>query len=86
MLLSSGPATADEIIPKSVHEEWIHQNYDIDNFELSMQDIEKIERMDTGKSLILDVPSLNEVYRLHNIRFHIISIRAYWRTKNFLLM
>lgn len=56
-------------IPKSVHEERIHQNYDIDNFELSMQDIEKIERMDTGKSLILDVPSLNEVYRLHNIRF-----------------
>lgn len=51
-----------------------------------MQDIEKIERMDTGKSLILDVPSLNEVYRLHNIRFHIISIRVYWRTKNFLLM
>lgn len=56
-------------IPKSVHEERIRQNYDIDNFELSTQDIEKIERMDTGKSLILDVPSLDEVYRLHHIRF-----------------
>ena len=56
-------------IPKSVHEERIQQNYDIDDFELSIQDMEKIEQMDTGKSLILDVPSLDEVYRLHNIRF-----------------
>ena len=56
-------------IPKSVHEERIQQNYDVDNFELSIQDMEKIEQMDTGKSLILDVPSLDEVYRLHNIRF-----------------
>ena len=35
----------------------------------SAQDIETIEQMDTGESLILDVPSLEEVYRLHNIRF-----------------
>lgn len=56
-------------IPKSVHEDRIRQNYDVDDFELSVQDIEKIEQMDTGKSLILDVPSLDEVYRLHNIRF-----------------
>lgn len=56
-------------IPKSVHEERIHQNYEIDDFELSTQDIEKINRMDTGESLILDAPSLDEVYRLQQIRF-----------------
>ena len=56
-------------IPKSVHEERIGENYRIDDFELSAQDIETIEQMDTGESLILDVPSLEEVYRLHNIRF-----------------
>lgn len=56
-------------IPKSVHEERIRQNYDIEDFELSLEDMRMIESMDTGKSLILDVPSLGEVYRLHGIRF-----------------
>lgn len=56
-------------IPKSIHEDRISQNYKIDDFALSEQDMEKIEQMDTGNSLILDVPSLDEVYRLHGIRF-----------------
>lgn len=56
-------------IPKSVHEDRICQNYEIDDFMLSEQNVDKIEQMDTGKSLILDVPSLDEVYRLHGIRF-----------------
>ena len=56
-------------IPKSVHEERIRQNYDVFDFELSEQDMKKIELMDSGKSLILDVPSLDEVYRLHGIKF-----------------
>lgn len=56
-------------IPKSVHEERIRQNYDVDDFALSEQDMKDIDRMDMGKSLILDVPSLDEVYRLHDIHF-----------------
>lgn len=56
-------------IPKSVHKERIYENYDIDDFELSAQDVHEIEQMDTGKSLILDVPAQDEVYRLHGIRF-----------------
>lgn len=56
-------------IPKSVHEERIRQNFTVDDFALSAQDMAIIEKMDAEKSLILDVPSLNEVRRLHNIRF-----------------
>lgn len=56
-------------IPKSVHEERIRQNYAVDDFVLTAQDMSDIGRMDIGKSLILDVPNVNEVSRLHNIRF-----------------
>lgn len=43
-------------IPKSVHEERIRQNYAVDDFVLTAQDMSDIERMDMGRSLILDVP------------------------------
>ena len=56
-------------IPKSVHTERIRQNFDLSDFALSASDMEMIESMDAGKSLILDVPALNEVKRLHDIRF-----------------
>ena len=56
-------------IPKSVHAERIRQNFHVDDFLLSPEDMEQIGKLDRGHSLILDVPSLEEVYRLHNIRF-----------------
>lgn len=56
-------------IPKSVHEERIRENFDIDGFALSDAQMERIGAMDRGKSVILDIPSLDEVYRLHGIRF-----------------
>lgn len=56
-------------IPKSVHEERIRQNYDVDNFILTEEDRRIIEGMDRERGLILDVPSLSEVRRLHEIRF-----------------
>ena len=56
-------------IPKSIHPERIKENFLIDDFTLSPGDMQKIEAMDIGKSLILDIQRLDEVKRLHNIRF-----------------
>lgn len=56
-------------IPKSVHLERIIENYNTNNFKLSESDIQRIDVMDTGNPLILDIHSLDETYRLHNIKF-----------------
>lgn len=56
-------------IPKSVHEERIRENFSIHDFSLSREDMKRIGDMDLGKSLILDIQSQDEVYRLHDIRF-----------------
>ena len=60
---------AEEIIaiPKSVHLTRIQENFDIDGFTLSEDDIEKIRALDLDKPLILDITALNEVYRLHGL-------------------
>ena len=57
-------------IPKSVHKERIEENFIGNDFMLSKEDMNKISKLDEGKSLILDVRSIDEVYRLHNIRFN----------------
>lgn len=57
-------------IPKSIHSERIRENFDIENFNLSQGDIEQIEKMDTGESLILNVHTVEEAYRLHAIQFN----------------
>lgn len=56
-------------IPKSVHWDRIIENYNTNNFKLSESDIQRIDVMDTGNPLILDIHSLDEAYRLHNIKF-----------------
>lgn len=56
-------------IPKSIHGDRIHENYDIDDFKLSQNDMNKIQELDTKESLILQIQSLDEVHRLKNIHF-----------------
>ena len=56
-------------IPKSIHEERLKENWEIDDFILSNEEMKCIEDMDRKQSLILNITSLEEVYRLHNIHF-----------------
>lgn len=56
-------------IPKSVHFERIDENFSVDDFTMSDEDMMRTNQMDTGHSLILDIPSLAEVHRLHEIHF-----------------
>lgn len=56
-------------IPKSVHEERILENFDVDNFELTPADLAQIDAMDEGKPTILNVSDVREAYRLHGITF-----------------
>lgn len=58
------------VIPKSVKKERIEQNFDIWDFELSDDDMQKIALMDTGKSEIINHFSAETAKFLNGYKIH----------------
>ena len=59
-----------QIIPKSVHEDRIKQNFDVFNFELSADDMKEIEALDTGKTDIINHHDPQVVKFLNSFKIH----------------
>ena len=57
------------VIPKSIHEDRIKQNFDIFDFSLTEADMEKIKTMDIGHSEIVNHFDPQWIKRLHTLHF-----------------
>jgi diketogulonate reductase-like aldo/keto reductase len=57
------------VIPKTVHEERMKQNYAVFDFELSSEDMDKIKTMDLGHSEIVNHFDPQWIKALHNWKF-----------------
>lgn len=58
------------VIPKSTHKERMAENIDVWNFTLSAEDMEVINKLDRGVSLVLDHYSADTVRRLNGLKIH----------------
>lgn len=57
------------VIPKTVHENRMQQNFDVFDFTLSDEDMAKIKEMDTGRSEIVDHFDPYWIKALHSYKF-----------------
>jgi 2,5-diketo-D-gluconate reductase A len=57
-------------IPKSVHKERIEENFDIWDFELSKEEMDKIATLDQGESFIIDFDSIETIEFLQTFNIH----------------
>lgn len=57
------------VIPKSVHEERMKQNFDVFDFALSDEDMEQIKSMDIGHSEIVNHFDPQWIKALHTLKF-----------------
>ncbi|WP_294581298.1 aldo/keto reductase [uncultured Thomasclavelia sp.] len=58
------------VIPKSVHQDRIEQNFDVWDFKLDESDIEAISKLDTGKSNIVNHFDPEFVKMIHSVKVH----------------
>lgn len=58
------------VIPKSVHHERIEQNIDIWDFQLNEEDMKAIEKLDMGKSEIVDHFNPEFVKMIYSVKVH----------------
>ena len=58
------------VIPKTVHKNRMEQNFDIWDFALTPEEMERIDALDTGRSGIVDHNSPAFIRMLHNLKIH----------------
>ena len=56
-------------IPKSTNYTHLQENIQLNNFTLTAEELDTLTQLDKKHSIILDLDDINEVYRLHNIKF-----------------